>query len=178
MIQFNLKNNKIILSNDGKVTTFSDYKGLRLIAELMKHPNAEIPCISLYTENVEKMMAGFSEIDIDYNEYPLADARYINECKKELGLLKNQLIIAERNNNRRECEDIIEQFERLCDFMTAVYNPYTNRIKNFPDQYSKCLVSLKKAVTRALKLIAKQDPQVAEILRKRLRIDYYCCYRL
>jgi len=179
----------VFIDNSGIESSYKRSKGILQVVELLKNPNTEIHSVQLSgsSSKVSKLAdhSVKESSNIDYSENhpvgcgspnPILDSKYVNDLKEELNRLVYALSISTENNDLQRTDDIRRDINFIVEILKEAYNPNTKAFKDFPDEYSKSVMSVRKTITRSLRVISITDPGLARFLKKRIRIGYYCCF--
>jgi hypothetical protein len=179
---------RIVLACNGIIQRHRYSKGFRYIVELIVNHKKEVPFNSFDQPDIAEYEviadSCITEDSIHFDNsnghrqaqfysslrIPLTDEKTINDCYREIRLLKQRHKEASENNDLGMIESINDEIEKITEYITETVNPQTGKINYFPDDNRRASRSVLVAIYRALDLVRSKDYKLALALRKSLRL--------
>lgn len=155
---------------DGQSTTVIDSKGLRYIADLLRQSGT--PCLA--TDLLASVAGLDSAIPIG-SAGEVLDSKAITEYRASREDLAFQLAEAERNNDLGNRERLQAEIDELKDQILSARGLGGRKRKGHDDR-DKIRKSVSGAIVRAIRVIRKNHPSLADHLQRHVDCGYTLCY--
>jgi len=161
--------------------------GMQYLLELIRRPWNSISAVDLYyleelgdsfgeqKHQAQSNQAGRISPGI-FSAIPMCDQQTLEEVKKRLEAVLIALTEANDNNDLSRCEELSNEKEALLIYLQEVLN-HRQRIRNFADNQSHIVDSVRKALLRCINQISSSDPELAEALRGSIRMGKELSYQ-
>lgn len=145
------------------VTTVPDLVGMRYLSVLLDRPAQDVPVLDL---------AGAGVVDF---RQELLDDTAIDAYRTRLRELSDAISDAEDSADLGLVSRLRLEREALTSELTSAVG-LGGRIRGFPDSPERARTAVRKAIKRALDVIAEADPVLGEELRSGVTTGLVCCY--
>lgn len=183
-----VKEENVVFISDSMKSEYKRYKGFEQIAELLARPEKEISCRLLATNDLAFRMArakiyyGSEDVPIDsfdslssFEKDEIRDEKCFNDKKKEAISLIAQIAVTEEYNDLYKLKTLKDELAEVVEHLMKMTKS-DGKSQTFPDGYSVSKDAVRKNIRKAIKLVKEKNPELAEHLRKQIRIGKYCCY--
>lgn len=153
-------------------------KGLDYLLQLLQHPFAAISALDLYYLNELDADSPFYQVSGNVSAISrsalfcpihMTDERTLREVKSRLGSILAELGEKDAGNDISGREELLQEKEALLEYLSEVLST-ANRIRTFDDDEKRVVMSVHKAIRRALAQIAEQQKYLAKDLRSDLKL--------
>ena len=142
-----------------------DLVGVGYLAVLLARPEDEVPALEL---------CGGSDVESAFHE--LVDEQTLRSYRRRAAELDEQLELARRSGPRRRIDRLETEREALREELSAVVAK-SGRARRFVDSGERARTAVRKAITRAIDVIAASDPALGDELRATITTGRTCVYR-
>jgi 7-cyano-7-deazaguanine synthase in queuosine biosynthesis len=177
---FRKNGNLWLLAYDGKTVFMKDYKGLTLIAYLLKRSHEEVPLRDLHLE-AEKQYQAATKIDKYQLEeqklesfsseltIELTDKKTIDEVKERLLEVEVELIEANQNNDIGNIEKLENEKQQLTSYLASSIG-ITGRPRQFGNKYKRMNDRISKSILRAIEKVKEVHPLLGFHLSNSIKV--------
>lgn len=163
---------------DGRGCALRDVRGLRYLAELIRHPGRELHAAEIMRATHDTAPAIAPEVDAttqtsmdlgDAGEH--LDGRAIVQYQRRLAELREELEEAERNNDLGRIDRAREELSFLTDELSRA-----GRGRRTASHAERARVTVTRGIKVALERIQAAHPALARHLQATVRRGYFCSY--
>lgn len=153
------------LTFDGETVHLKDAKGLRDIAELLRHPNREVHCLELMGSTVHESDRG-----------PVIDSTARRAYQRRARELQIELDDAETVHDLERADSARSELEMLVDQLTAATG-LGGRRRRVGASAERARSAVRWRIRAALRRIAAAHPALGRHLERAIRTGTYCAYQ-
>ena len=154
---------------NGRAATVEHVVGMQYVAELVAHPDTDIPAAEL-----SAAVTGVAERS-PTAEAPALDAAARRDYQRRLAELDRQLDLADRRGDTERGRRAAEERAALLDRLRRD-SGLGGRSRRLSDESERCRTRVSKAIQRAIVRIGAADPVLGRALATRIRTGYVCRY--
>lgn len=156
-------------------------KGLDYLAHLLRHPNWEIPAITLLA-GAGNGGARLEALSTDLTSAAqgaghVIDEQAVRQYREEIADLREELDEAERANDLGRAESLRQQIDVLVGHLGACMG-LSGRRREFPSEGENARTAVTKGIRSAIGRIAAVHPGLARHLERHVTTGRRCCYRV
>ena len=181
---FHLSGEYWVIRFQGDTFRIRDSKGLRLVALLLKYSDVEYSAVKL-VYIFEKHSEGMSEkhfeeghiskIDSLRDAGPVADKQAINEYRREIKELDEEIEESKHNNDVERIQQLETEREKIYEAIRSAHGlGIFERKALSTDELAR--VSITMAIKSAIKKIGNHDPDLSIYLQQTIRTGTICIY--
>lgn len=148
---------------DGRSTLVSDRIGMSYLAKLIANPGREVDVFALVAESPPPYEA----------ESPILDEEALRQYKQRVRQLRS--LLAQGTASPQETERLRAELTRLTDGLRTVTR-LGGRSRNFAGSHERARTSVRKALVRAIDLVAAAEPSLGDHLATSISTGASCCY--